>query len=122
VFDTAKVANILLQEAGLRLVHMEHDHLMHIGGMSHYLSPPGHSKWVVLEEGAEPEPEWVTWNGMESRFEVARFTAAVLRNLCEKRPAPEIPDGVEPRLVPRLETVRDALVHLVATYEEHIVG
>ena len=39
-FDTGKILNILLQHDGHRLEHFEHRHLMHIGGMSHYLSQP----------------------------------------------------------------------------------
>ena len=40
IYDTGKIVNILLQEDGHRLCHFEHPALLHIGGMSHYLSPP----------------------------------------------------------------------------------
>jgi hypothetical protein len=121
LYDTAKIVNILFQEDGNRLCHIEHPQLMHIGGMSHYLSPPKWSKWVVLEEGEDPEPEWATWAGMESRFEVARFTAVVLRNVCEGFPAPEIPADLDPSMEERLVRVRDAIVQLVAKYEAEVL-
>jgi hypothetical protein len=40
LYDTGKMVNILLQEDGNRLCHLEHAALLHIGGLSHYLSPP----------------------------------------------------------------------------------
>jgi hypothetical protein len=121
VYDTAKIVNILFQEDGNRLCHIEHPQLMHIGGMSHYLSPPKWSKWVVLDDGEEPEPEWAVWPGMESRFEVARFTAMVLRNVSEGFPAPELPTGLEPSMEERLVLVRDEIVQLVAKYEAAVL-
>src|SRR5690606_22166711 len=42
LFDTGKIVNILLQCDGQRLLHTEHPDLLHVGGMSHYLSPPAH--------------------------------------------------------------------------------
>jgi hypothetical protein len=113
VYDTGKIVNILLQEDGGTLCHFEHPSVMHIGGMSHYLSPP---KYVVHEEGGEPEPDWSRWKGMATRYEVARFTGAVLRALTDGEPPPGIPDGVGGDLVPRLERVRSELVDLVGTY------
>jgi len=113
IYDTGKLVNILLQESGGRLCHFEHPALMHIGGMSHYLSPPS---YVVHEPGGEPEPDWSRWHGMATRYEVARFTAAVLRSLTDGESPPAIPDGVEGDLVPRLERVRSELVELVGRY------
>ena len=113
VYDTAKIVNILLQHDGYGVVHIEHENLMHIGGMSHYLAPP---KYIVRGEGREPEPDWVRYQGMESRHEVARFTATMLRELVAGNTAPPLPDGTAPELRDRLEHVRAAMIDLI---EEH---
>src|SRR5262245_36644407 len=80
VYDTGKIANVLLQIDGKRLCHFEHDALLHIGGVSHYLSPPEHQH---DPEGDGKEPVQKNWPWPKARYEVARFTGALLRSLCD---------------------------------------
>jgi hypothetical protein len=108
MYDTGKIVNILLQADGHRLVHSEHPDLIHIGGMSHYLSPPS---WVQHE--GEVEPDWVKYPGMTSRFEVARFTARMLRALSDGQAAPDLPGGLEPDMEARLSLVRTEMIDLL---------
>ncbi len=113
-YDTGKLMNAFLQFDGHLVEHREHDALMHIGGMSHFLSPP---KYVVDANGDE-QPDWSEFAGMESRFEVARYTALVLRRLTAHEPTPDIPASLEPSMTDRLMVVRDALVDLIERYDE----
>ena len=109
-YDTGKLVNIFLQDDGNSLCHFEHPNLLHIGGVSHYLSSP---------EGYGPEQ--TTWPWPVKRLEVARFTAMVLRNLCAGLPAPSVPTDVDGSIAPRLVMVRDELITLVETYQS-LVG
>jgi hypothetical protein len=113
IYDTGKLVNIFLQVDGNRLLHREAPNLMHIGGLSHYLAPAN----MIAREGEQPEPDWARWRGMASRFEVARFTAAVLRALCELRPPPAIPNGLDAAMTAKLQTVRTALVETIPRFE-----
>jgi hypothetical protein len=113
IYDTGKLVNIFLQENGYSVAHEEHENLMHIGGLSHYLSPTG----FVTNDG-EVEPDWSRWRGMASRFEVARFTAAVVRDLSEGRVPPRVPDGLSADMTRRLERVHDALVATIPKFVE----
>ena len=117
LYDTGKILNIFLQEEGYTLRHFEHDALVHIGGLSHYLSPPEGG-------GGAESPEWLpdqtTWPWAVTRLEVAQFTAAVLWNLDLGRAAPPLPADVDPAVAPRLEMVRDELIKLVQTYREDV--
>ncbi len=119
LYDTGKLMNIFLQEDGNTLCHFEHPNLMHIGGLSHYLSPPDGGGGA---EEAGWSPDQTTWPWPVTRLEVARFTAAVLRNLDAGRPAPTLPSEVDPAVAPRLKMVRDALIMLVGTYREFVDG
>ena len=113
-YDTAKVLNILLQADGHSLVHREHDSLIHIGGLSHYLAPPQFDFATEVTSGEfDGEPLWTQYGGVELRAAVARFTATVLRELAAGRPAPEIPDGVEPATRARLDLVRSEMISMV---------
>lgn len=107
VYDTGKLVNIFLQHDGGRLEHFEHRHLMHIGGMSHYLSQPD------VPGGATDDPVW-PWP--VTRLEVARYCAAVLHSLSTGSPAPPVPGEVEESVRARLERVRATIVDLVTTY------
>lgn len=112
MYDTGKIMNILLQVNGSVLCHDEHPNLLHVGGVTHYLSLP------EVTERAEynaPAPRWAKWD--TSRFEVAQFSAAVLGETAAGRPAPDIPDSVPADLIDRLSTVRDELVTMVETYQ-----
>lgn len=113
LFDTAKVTNVLLQEDGHRLSHFEHPNLLHIGGVSHYLSAPR----VETEDGGS-EPNWARWDGMTSRFEVARFTAEALRALADRQHPPEVPAALDGPVAGRLADVVDDLAAVVDAYRE----
>ena len=116
VYDTAKLVNIFLQADGNRLSHFEHPSLLHVGGVPTYLGPTK----LQGREGGLLDPNWQNWRGMETRFEVARFTARVLRALVDQQTPPEIPDGVEPAVRARLVPVRDALIDVVGRYEDSV--
>lgn len=114
-YDTAKVLNILLQAEGHTLTHQEHDALVHIGGLSHYLAPPQFDFATDVTSGEiDGEPPWTAFAGVELRAAVARFTAATLKELAAGRPAPPIPDGLEPSTLVKLELVRHELAGMVA--------
>lgn len=117
VYDTGKIVNILFQADGHRLGHFEHPQLLHVGAMSHYLSPPAWGKFLVLKENGEPEPDWGQWPGQAMRFEVARFSANVLKSQHHGLPAPEIPAELDATVTGKLEMVRRELIDMVAKYE-----
>ncbi|MFP5255292.1 MAG: hypothetical protein ACLGI8_05510 [Acidimicrobiia bacterium] len=120
IFDTGKLVNIFLQESGHRLCHQEHPNLVHVGGVSHYLAPTGHQ--AAGADGGDPEPDWQVWNGMEARFEVARFTAHVLRAVAEGRPAPPVPEGLDPVVAERLAPLRSSLMAVVEQHRHLVDG
>ena len=60
VYDTGKIVNALIQATGGRLAHRDLHQLVHIGGLSHYLSPPGYR---VDDEG-ETLPDWTVHDSM----------------------------------------------------------
>ena len=112
VYDTAKIANILFQLDGNSLCHFDHPELVHIGGLSHFLSPgePG------AKGGEEATPRWGRVAGVKARLEVTRYTAALLRSSIEQRPIPPLPSGLDPPLQARLEGVRAEVTDLVDRY------
>lgn len=109
VYDTAKIVNALLQGDGHSLVHSESDQLVHIGGLSHYLSPSGYR----TDERGEQAPEWTRWDSMGARHEVTRYTARTLQALTDGHPAPPVPDGLPPAMEERLRLVRAEVSDLV---------
>jgi hypothetical protein len=112
VYDTGKIVNILLQVDGRSLAHIDPDELIHIGGMSHFLSPPDRGA-----KGGEVEtPSWARWHGMEPRLVVTRFTAALLRSQVEETPIPDLPPGLDAAMQERLLMVRDEIIDLVGRY------
>ncbi|MEZ5247353.1 MAG: glycosyltransferase family A protein [Acidimicrobiales bacterium] len=113
-YDTAKVLNILLQADGHSLTHQEHDALVHIGGLSHYLAPPQFDFATDVTSGdIEGEPMWTTYGGVELRAAVARFTAMMLKELAAGRRAPSIPDGLDDDTTGKLELVRTEVITMV---------
>jgi hypothetical protein len=111
VYDTGKIVNILLQLDGRTLRHVDPDELIHIGGMSHFLSPPD------AAQGGEVEtPSWAVYHGMEARLAVTRYTAALLRSLVEETGRPCLPPGLDGALEQRLRFVTDEIVDLVEQY------
>ena len=113
LYDTGKLVNILLQEDGHTITHSEHDDLVHVGGLLHYLWAPR----VAAADGTRTV-DWANWRGMTARHEVARYTAAVLRELLAGRPAPTIPQHASEAMVPRLELVRTTMSDVVARHGE----
>jgi hypothetical protein len=112
VYDTGKIVNVLLQLDGRTLRHVDPDELIHIGGMSHFLSPPDPGA-----KGGEVEaPSWAAYDTMEPRLAVTRYTAALLRSLVEDTAHPDLPHGLDPALEDRLRFVRDEVVDLVQRY------
>jgi hypothetical protein len=110
IYDTGKIVNALLQEDGHRLRHIEHPALLHIGGMSHYLTTPaGGAKPRAPGEATDLGLPWPA-----ARLEVARHTAALLRALSQGEPLPAPPSGLDPDLAGRLERVRSAVTRLFA--------
>ena len=113
MYDTAKIVNALLQADGHRLVHRDLPQLVHIGGLAHYLAPSG--GYVEGSDG-ELEPDWAAWGGEQARLDVARFTAQMLRNLCDGGPPPQIPPHVDPAIAAKLALVRDEMTRLIAEH------
>jgi hypothetical protein len=114
IYDTGKIVNILLQEDGHRLCHLEHPALMHIGGMSHYLShvlsPP--EMHAARPAGGEATDLGLPWP--PARLEVAHHAADLLRALSHDEPPPTPPPGIDADLAARLERVRAAVCGLFA--------
>lgn len=113
VYDTGKLMNAFLQFDGGTMEHHEHDSLMHIGGLSHYLSPPAY----IEDDDGQRKPDWVRYAGMEVRFGVAEYTAAVLMEMVAHRPPPPIPAELDSTMDAKLRTVRAALVDMVERYD-----
>jgi hypothetical protein len=108
IYDTGKVVNILLQEDGHRLCHFEHPALLHIGGISHYLSTPiGGGRPRAAGEATDMGLPWPP-----ARLAVARYTAALLRALANDEAPPPPPSGLDADLASRLERVRTAVTGL----------
>jgi len=114
VYDTGKIVNILFQLDGHRLVHDDHPELVHIGGLSHFLSPPD----AITEGGEHKTPSWAKFAGMEPRLQVAQFTALVMRSRIEERPAPAVPSQFDAELTARLEFVRTEMTALVDDHRD----
>jgi hypothetical protein len=113
IYDTAKIVNALLQSDGHAVTHIERDQLVHVGGLSHWVSPPD---TVGQELDIDREPEWTKYPGMAPRHEVARFVARTLRDLDAGQPAPEIPDGLDPATLDKLSRVRVEIIDMVKSH------
>lgn len=118
IYDTGKIVNILLQADGGSLVHQEHPDLIHIGGVSHFISPP--TAATTRGSGGDPvwgeEADWGEWDGMADRYAVARYAAAALRALTAGRDAPAVPAGLDDDIRQRLTVLRHDLEVLVAEH------
>lgn len=112
VYDTGKVVNILLQLDGHELRHVDLDVLIHIGGMSHFL--------VTCTDlrGQPKTPNWASYPGMQPRYVVAHFTAALLRALAAGTAQPELPANLDAAMEERLTLVRRELIDLVERYRD----
>jgi hypothetical protein len=96
LYDTAKAFNILLQGEGFALTHVDNPALVHIGGISQYLSDP-----TVLARGSAPEEleggdstrPWFAASGAgRDRWDFARWAAALLRSIVDGEAAPQLPE------------------------------
>lgn len=114
VYDTGKIVNILFQLDGHTLCHFDHPELVHIGGLSHFISPPE----VGAKSGEVETPTWSRFGGMEARLAVAQYTALVMRATIEQRPVPPLPPDLDPPMQARLELVRTEMVDLVDRYRD----
>jgi len=114
VFDTGKIVNALLQADGGTVIHQDLPQIVHIGGMSHYLAP---AQYITVEDGTE-QPHWVDAPIVRDRYLVTRYTAGVLRALCDAERTPEVPDGVGPAMEAKMLTVRDEITDLIDTYRD----
>jgi hypothetical protein len=114
VWDTAKLANVFIQAEGGRLVHRDLPQLMHIGGLSHFVSPA----YYITNDAGEEVPEWMRWGGthLETRYTVTRFTAETIRALMAGRPTPPMPSGLAPELQQTLELVCAEVTDMVERY------
>jgi len=111
IYDTGKIVNAFLQIDGKRLCHFEHDALIHVGGVSHYLSPPEHQH-DPEGHGKEPDQRW-PWP--EARLEVARFTGTLLRNLVDGKPLPKAPE-VDSAHAEKMRVVEGAFIEMMQRY------
>ncbi|MCB1246240.1 MAG: hypothetical protein KDB69_03125 [Acidimicrobiia bacterium] len=114
IYDTGKVVNILLQADGSRLVHIENDHLVHVGGLAHFLSPP---EPTVSEDGTlirewGQTANWGEWEGQGDRYFVAGHAARLLKARAERTSPPEMPTDVDATMTAKLHTLRAAIATL----------
>jgi hypothetical protein len=111
LYDTAKVLNILLHGDGGVLTHAENPALVHVGGISQYLSDPSvlaRGAPIAASDGAVP---WFAESGSgRRRWDFARWAAAVLRNIVDGEALPELPD--DPILRLRATEVQRELLDL----------
>jgi hypothetical protein len=106
LYDTAKVFNILLQGDGFVLTHVENPALVHVGGISQYLSDPS-----VLGRTSDTPVPWFAASGTgRERWDFARWAAATLRSIVDGDPAPELPE--EPAQRRRATDVQRELLDL----------
>jgi hypothetical protein len=113
LYDTAKVLNILLQGDGFRLTHVDNPALVHIGGISQYLSDPnvlGRDPGSLTTDDASVP--WFAASGAgRQRWDFAQWAAATLRSIVDGEEAPELPEDPAQRL--RAIEVQWELLNLV---------
>ncbi len=107
IYDTAKVVNCLLQADGHHLEHREHDNLVHVGGVSHFLAPPvgDRSRSTDGNKLWGEEADWGEWDGMGDRFAVARFAALAITATAAGLDPPAIPQDLSAHLQQRILTL-----------------
>lgn len=111
MYDTGKLVNIFMQEDGHSLCHQEHDSLVHIGGLLHFLWAPR-----VTDDAGTVDVDWASWKDMSARHQVARYSAQVLQALAAGQEAPEFPTGIDDDLAPRLGAAREEITAAVGSY------
>jgi hypothetical protein len=100
LYDTAKVLNILLQGDGFGLTHVDNPALVHIGGISQYLSDPsvlGRDSGSLANDDASVP--WFAASGAgRQRWDFAQWAAATLRTIGDGESPPELPEDPAQRL------------------------
>jgi hypothetical protein len=112
LYDTAKVLNILLQGDGFGLTHVDNPALVHVGGISQYLSDPSvlgrDSGSLASDDVSVP---WFAASGSgRQRWDFAQWAAATLRSIVDGESPPELPD--DPAQRQRAIEVRGELLDL----------
>lgn len=118
IYDTGKLVNAFLQLDGHAFDHFEHPNLLHIGGVSHYLAPTGYR----TKENGETEPDWAAWPGPTMRYEVAHFSADVLRASIDRCALPPIPEDSDSAVKDRLHRVRELVPDVVDAHRSMVEG
>lgn len=120
VWDTAKLVNVLMQADGSRVLHRDIPELIHIGGLSHYISPTHH---VTDAEGRQA-PEWTRWEGEHvwTRHLVTRFTADTLMARIAGVGPPEFPEGLTTEMQQVLLRVRDEATDLIDRFRSQLLS
>jgi len=114
VYDTAKLVNALLQADGGTLVHRDLPQLVHIGGLAHYLAPPG---YVIDDDGTEV-PDWKRYAIQEDRYAVTRHAALCLRAGMDGDELPAAPSDLAPAMEAKLARVTAEVADLVERYRD----
>lgn len=112
VYDTGKIVNCFLQADGMGVAHRDLPQLVHIGGLSHFLAPPGRER-----DTPDAEPQWAKWESTRERYIVARHTAETFRHLCDGAPRPAIPPGAPESTAAKCDLVEREVDDLVDRYE-----
>lgn len=111
IYDTGKLVNILLQGDGASLVHLECEHVVHVGGLAHFLAPP---QPVPDEHGNVQRvwgqtDRWGEWEAQGDRFYVAGQAARMLLAQSAGAPLPPVPEDLDPSMADRIGRLRAAL-------------
>jgi hypothetical protein len=119
LYDTAKVVNILMQGEGYTLQHADNPALLHIGGISQYLSDPstradGVSTVVGRSAPARPVPSFAGAGAGRERWNFAHWAATTLASLVDGEQAPALPTPIHDDA--RAIAVQRALFELIRRY------
>jgi hypothetical protein len=112
IYDTGKLVNCFLQADGFELVHEDFDHLVHVGGLAHFLAPTG---WRTGEDG-QRVPDWKDWPGDPRRYQVAEFAARVLQGHVAGGAAPGLPVDADQDTLAKLRFVAAEMADLVSRH------
>jgi hypothetical protein len=121
LFDTGKVLNILLQEDGSTLCHIDHPALLHVGGISDHLTEKPHADALLqrFREETQRLGRGITAGmlggaGRLDRMQVARFAADTVRAAHLGLALPDVPAPCTDEERGRLEYLASEIVSMVA--------